>query len=134
MLVLCCYNSEMRFKLFSALICLFVFSSCEEEKKLEDHIYKTWDMEWKRCGVYLNAYDGKIHFNETDSVDDGWFVQQGHDTVWFQFLILNNSQLQILESNDSSWLGIIDFEEFGTTRISFERQLKECDKELWRFN
>lgn len=123
----------MRFTFLFSLICLLFFTSCEEELKLEDYVYKTWDLEWKKCGIYLNAYDGNIHFNETDSVDDGWFKQQGSDTVDFKFLILNNNQLQVIESSDSKWLGILNFEEFGQTRIIFERPQKECENELWRF-
>lgn len=124
----------MRFALLFPLFAALLFSSCEEDLKLEDYLFKTWDLEWKRCDLYFNTYNTKLHFNETDSVDDGWYKEQGADTVKFQFSIINNKQLQITESSDAKWLGILDFEEFGLKRIVFKREEIDCTNELWKFN
>tara|TARA_Y100000739_G_C20515607_1_gene421668 strand:+ start:702 stop:1034 length:333 start_codon:yes stop_codon:yes gene_type:complete len=106
---------------------------CEKSEKIEDYIYKTWDLDWKQCGVYQNRYDAKVNFTQTDSADYGWFVEQGRDTVKFDVEIVSDRQINLLMVTDSIWEGSLTINEFSSGTLVFEKENKECANEVYHF-
>jgi len=118
---------------FLVIASVFTFLSCEKSENLDLHLYDTWDLEWKQCGIYQNYYQAKINFTQTDSIDFGWFKQQGFDTVYFDTIqIIDNSTVQII-SSDSTWDGNIKVNEFQKGRLMLERSIPGCENEAFRF-
>jgi len=115
------------------LIVIFSFFGCEKPENIEGYIFKTWELDWKQCGVYQNKYDIKINFTQTDSIYYGWVLEQGKDTVMFNVEVLNDNQVVLFESTDSIWDGVLNIKDFNTGLLLFEREIKQCNNELFRF-
>lgn len=117
---------------FLLVLVLITATSCEEEMSLESVISDTKDLQWKRCGFYQNQYSAKIYFNVTDSLNDGWYLEEG-DTSFFYFTVINNETVQIDSSSNSAWSGELKVERYSKNSILFERTYKSCDSELFYF-
>ena len=112
---------------------VFMLLSCEKSENLDLHLYDTWDLEWKQCGIYQNYYQAKINFTQTDSINFGWFKQQGFDTVHFDTIqIIDNSTVQIV-SLDSTWNGDLKVNEYQKGRLMLQRNVLGCENEEFRF-
>lgn len=122
----------MSIRKFVFLLLSVVLVSCEKETKLEDFVDGTWDLFWKQCGPYFNKHDSKINFTVTDSINSGWFLEEGLDTVFFNFTFVGDENLN-LSTTDSLWNGNLKFSEFGNTRLIFQKDNKECTDETYRF-
>lgn len=122
----------MRREILPLLLLLVVLFGCEKSENIEDHLYNTWQLEWKQCGIYQNIYNAQINFSQTDSTKIGWFKEQGADTIQFNLTVIDNENIQ-LESSDSIWNGNIVISEFQEGRLVFEKENKECDNELFKF-
>ncbi len=123
----------MRIFKIIVLVSPFFILGCEKSEKIEDYIYKTWDLDWKQCGVYQNRYDAKVNFTQTDSADYGWFVEQGRDTVKFDVEIVSDRQINLLMVTDSIWEGSLTINEFSSGTLVFEKENKECANEVYHF-
>lgn len=120
--------------LFVSILGVMIVSSCEKDEMIKDNLFKTWDLEWKQCGVYHNSYDAKLNFSTTDSGDFGWFKEQGEDTIFFDIEVVSDEKVFVKNSTDSLWDGALDVEEFFSHRLVFQREQVECENELFRFN
>ena len=115
------------------LMFLFPVLGCEKNENIEQYIFKTWDLDWKQCGIYQNKYDTKINFTQTDSTHFGWLLEQGRDSVKFNFEIVNNSTISLFGSSDSIWNGVINVININTGLLVFEKEIQECASEMYRF-
>ena len=115
------------------LMFLFPVLGCEKNENIEQYIFKTWDLDWKQCGIYQNKYDTKINFTQTDSIHFGWLLEQGRDSVNFNFEILNNNTISLFASTDSIWNGVINVININTGLLVFEKEIQECTSEMYRF-
>tara|TARA_B100001741_G_scaffold283889_1_gene259124 strand:+ start:618 stop:965 length:348 start_codon:yes stop_codon:yes gene_type:complete len=112
---------------------LFPVLGCEKNENIEEYIFKTWELDWKQCGIYQNKYDIKINFTQTDSIHFGWLLEQGRDSVNFNFEILNNNTISLFASTDSIWNGVINVININTGLLVFEKEIQECTSEMYRF-
>jgi len=115
------------------LMFLFPVLGCEKNQNIEQYIFKTWDLDWKQCGIYQNKYDTKINFTQTDSTHFGWLLEQGRDSVKFNFEIVNNNTISLFGSSDSIWNGVINVININTGLLVFEKEIQECASEMYRF-
>tara|TARA_B100000963_G_C22512494_1_gene619036 strand:- start:159 stop:533 length:375 start_codon:yes stop_codon:yes gene_type:complete len=115
------------------LVFLFPVFGCEKNENIEEYIFKTWDLDWKQCGIYQNRYDIKINFTQTDSIHYGWVLEQGKDSIKFTMDILNRNKILLSESTDSIWAGVLKINELNTRVLVFEKEVKECSSEMYRF-
>lgn len=115
------------------LMFLFPVLGCEKNENIEQYIFKTWDLDWKQCGIYQNKYDTKINFTQTDSTHFGWLLEQGRDSVKFNFEIVNNNTISLFGSSDSIWNGVINVININTGLLVFEKEIQECASEMYRF-
>ena len=115
------------------LMFLFPVLGCEKNENIEQYIFKTWDLDWKQCGIYQNKYDTKINFTQTDSTHFGWLLEQGRDSVKFNFEIVNNNTISLFGSSDSIWNGVINVININTGLLLFEKEIQECASEMYRF-
>tara|TARA_B100000674_G_scaffold208703_1_gene170742 strand:+ start:170 stop:544 length:375 start_codon:yes stop_codon:yes gene_type:complete len=115
------------------LLFLFPVLGCEKNENIEEYIFKTWDLDWKQCGVYQNKYDTKINFSETDSIHYGWVLEQGKDSVKFNMEILNTNSILLSETTDSTWGGVLKIKDLNMGLLVFEKEVKECSNEIYRF-
>ena len=115
------------------LMFLFPVLGCEKNENIEQYIFKTWDLDWKQCGIYQNKYDTKINFTQTDSTHFGWLLEQGRDSVKFNFEIVNNNTISLFGSSDSIWSGVINVININTGLLVFEKEIQECASEMYRF-
>ena len=115
------------------LMFLFPVLGCEKNENIEEYIFKTWELDWKQCGIYQNKYDTKINFTQTDSIHFGWLLEQGRDSVKFNFEILNNNTISLFASTDSIWNGVINVININTGLLVFEKEIQECTSEMYRF-
>ena len=116
------------------LIFIFAILGCEKNENNEEHIFKTWDLDWKQCDIYQNKYDTKLNFTQTDSIHYGWLLEQGKDTVKFNLQIINNNnEIILLESTDSIWEGCLKIKELNSGLLVFEKEVQECTNEIYRF-
>ena len=111
---------------------LFILG-CEKSENIEDFLFKTWDLEWKQCGIYQNKYDAQINFTQTDSIDFGWFIEKGEDTVRFNFKISSNDQIILTEVSDSLWEGVLTINRISTAVFDFEKEVQGCVNERYHF-
>ena len=123
----------MRLVKIILLMFLFPVLGCEKNENIEEYIFKTWDLDWKQCGIYQNKYDTKINFTQTDSIHFGWLLEQGRDSVNFNFEILNNNTISLFASTDSIWNGVINVININTGLLVFEKEIQECTSEMYRF-
>ena len=115
------------------LMFLFPVLGCEKNENIEQYIFKTWDLDWKQCGIYQNKYDTKINFTQTDSTHFGWLLEQGRDSVKFNFEIVNNNTISLFGSSDSIWNGVINVININTGLLLFEKEIQEGASEMYRF-
>ena len=115
------------------LMFLFPVLGCEKNENIEQYIFKTWDLDWKQCGIYQNKYDTKINFTQTDSTHFGWLLEQGRDSVKFNFEIVNNNTISLFGSSDSIWNGVINVININTGLLLFEKEIQECASEMYLF-
>ncbi len=115
------------------LMFLFPVLGCEKNENIEQYIFKTWYLDWKQCGIYQNKYDTKINFTQTDSTHFGWLLEQGRDSVKFNFEIVNNNTISLFGSSDSIWNGVINVININTGLLVFEKEIQECASEMYRF-
>lgn len=120
---------------FLALSFLFLFAlyGCEKGEVLEDHLFSSWSLHWKQCGVYHNRYDAQISFTETDSTDFGSYSEHGFETVTFDVEIINDQEVLLFNASDSMWNGSLSIKSFSKNRLEFDREHKGCLEELFRF-
>jgi len=123
----------MRLVKIILLMFLFPVLGCEKNENIEEYIFKTWELDWKQCGIYQNKYDTKINFTQTDSIHFGWLLEQGRDSVNFNFEILNNNTISLFASTDSIWNGVINVININTGLLVFEKEIQECTSEMYRF-
>jgi len=123
----------MRLVKIILLMFLFPVLGCEKNENIEEYIFKTWELDWKQCGIYQNKYDIKINFTQTDSIHFGWLLEQGRDSVNFNFEILNNNTISLFASTDSIWNGVINVININTGLLVFEKEIQECTSEMYRF-
>ena len=123
----------MRLVKIILLMFLFPVLGCEKNENIEEYIFKTWELDWKQCGIYQNKYDIKINFTQTDSIHFGWLLEQGRDSVNFNFEILNNNTISLFASTDSIWNGVINVININTGLLLFEKEIQECASEMYRF-
>ena len=123
----------MRLVKIILLMFLFPVLGCEKNENIEEYIFKTWELDWKQCGIYQNKYDTKINFTQTDSIHFGWLLEQGRDSVNFNFEILNNNTISLFASTDSIWNGVINVININTGLLLFEKEIQECASEMYRF-
>ena len=123
----------MRAKKIILLVFLFPVFGCEKNENIEEYIFKTWDLDWKQCGVYQNKYDIKINFTQTDSIHYGWVLEQGKDSVKFNMEILNTNSILLSETTDSTWDGVLKIKDLNMGLLVFEKEVKECANEIYRF-
>ena len=117
----------------SIFLLTIVLFSCEAEDSLNNVINKNWDLDWKQCGPYHNQFDAVLSFNLTDSTSDGWFLEQGFDTVYFEASVLSNEAIYIEKATDLDWNGELKVHDFGLNRLDVERKYVGCEKEMFRF-
>ncbi|MFT4899691.1 MAG: hypothetical protein ACI9U0_001489 [Flavobacteriales bacterium] len=117
----------------SIILLTITLFSCEAEDSLNDVINQTWDLDWKKCGPYHNQFDAVLLFNLTDSTSDGWFLEQGFDTVYFEASILSNEAIYIEKATDGGWNGELKVHDFGLNRLDVERKNVGCENEMFRF-
>lgn len=110
-----------------------LFVSCEDEQQLEDAIDKTWQMEWKRCGAYYNQHGGRLYFTFNDSVQTGWYLQPGIDTVHFNIVSVTNEQVVLDSLSSNNFATVLFIESFGTNVLEFSTNNVKCDNEFFRF-
>ncbi len=115
------------------LVSVFIFLGCEKPGNIDEYIFKTWELDWKQCGVYQNKYDTKINFTQTDSIHYGWVLEQGKDSVKFTMEIVNSNKILLSEATDSIWEGILKINELNTRVLVFEKEVQECSREMYRF-
>tara|TARA_B100001540_G_C15504833_1_gene505288 strand:- start:327 stop:701 length:375 start_codon:yes stop_codon:yes gene_type:complete len=115
------------------LLSIFFVSGCEQVENTEEYLFDTWDLDWKQCGVYQNKYDAKLTFTQDDSIAHGWFLEQGKDSVKFTVEIINSDEILLSESTDSVWEGTLRIKEISIGLLIFEKEVQECEKELYRF-
>lgn len=111
---------------------LFIWG-CGASENIEEFLFKTWALEWKQCGIYQNKYDAQINFTQTDSLDFGWFLQQGEDTIKFNFNISSNEQLILTQATDSAWEGVLSINKLSTGIFDFEKEVQKCANERYHF-
>lgn len=121
------------YKYLLFVLSLVVIVSCEKSDALEDHLFGTWDLEWKQCGIYHNSYDAQINFTDTDTTDFGWYYLKGEDTVTFDVRIINNESVELSNTSNVNWNGNLNILEYSAKRLIFERPEKACDNEKFRF-
>lgn len=115
---------------FLLLFCLFF--SCTEELSLEDVVSKTWDLKWQKCGLYQSSIDAKIKFNITDTINDGWYLEDS-DTSFFQFEIIDNRTILLDSTSNINWSGVLKVSKYSLNNLEFERSNKSCENELYSF-
>jgi len=120
-------------RIIKVLVTVLFISGCEKSENIEDFLFKTWDLEWKQCGIYQNKYDAQINFTQTDSADFGWFIQKGEDTVRFNFKISSNEQITLTEVSDTLWKGVLTINRISTAVFDFEKEVQECENERYHF-
>jgi len=120
-------------RIIKVLVTVLFISGCEKSENIEDFLFKTWDLEWKQCGIYQNKYDAQINFTQTDSTDFGWFIQKGEDTVRFNFKISSNEQITLTEVSDTLWKGVLTINRISTSVFDFEKEVQECENERYHF-
>ena len=123
----------MRILKITVILALLFLFGCEKTENIEEVLLKTWELEWKQCGIYQNKYDAQINFTQTDSLDFGWFLQQGKDTVKFNFKISSNMQLILTEATDSVWEGVLSINKLSIGTFDFEKEVQECVNERYHF-
>ena len=123
----------MRILKITVILALLFLFGCEKTENIEEVLLKTWELEWKQCGIYQNKYDAQINFTQTDSLDFGWFLQQGKDTVKFNFKISSNEQLILTEATDSVWEGVLSINKLSIGTLDFEKEVQECVNERYHF-
>jgi hypothetical protein len=123
----------MRYLTIIFLILSFTFLGCKKSSNIDEFIFKTWQLDWKQCGIYQNKYDAKINFTKTDSTDFGWFLEQGSDSVKFSLSIVNNNKILLSEASDSTWEGVLNLKKLDKGVLVFEREIQECIDELYHF-
>ena len=109
-----------------------LFFSCSEELTLEDIVSKTWDLKWKKCGLYQSSIDAKIKFNITDTINNGWYLE-GSDTSFFQFVIIDNRTILLDSASNIDWSGVLKVSKYSSNNLEFERSNKSCENELYSF-
>lgn len=109
-----------------------LFFSCSEELTLEDIISKTWDLRWKKCGLYQSSIDAKIKFNITDTINNGWYLE-GSDTSFFQFGIIDNRTILLDSASNIDWSGVLKVSKYSSINLELERSNKSCENELYSF-
>ena len=109
-----------------------LFFSCSEELTLEDIISKTWDLRWKKCGLYQSSIDAKIKFNITDTINNGWYLE-GSDTSFFQFVIIDNRTILLDSASNIDWSGVLKVSKYSSNNLELERSNKSCENELYSF-
>ena len=109
-----------------------LFFSCSEELTLEDIVSKTWDLKWKKCGLYQSSIDAKINFNTTDTINDGWYLENS-DTSFFQFQIIDNRTILLDSATNIDWSGVLKVSNYSSNHLEFERSNKSCENELYSF-
>jgi len=109
-----------------------LFFSCSEELTLEDIISKTWDLRWKKCGLYQSSIDAKIKFNITDTINNGWYLE-GSDTSFFQFGIIDNRTILLDSASNIDWSGVLKVSKYSSNNLELERSNKSCENELYSF-
>ena len=114
---------------------MFLFSvlGCEKNENIEQYIFKTWDLDWKQCGIYQNKHNTKINFTQTDSIHYGWVLEQGRDSVKFNMEILNTNSILLSETSDYTWEGVLKIKDLNIGLLVFEKEVKECTNEIYRF-
>lgn len=117
---------------YLSLFFLFTFSACENEVELEEVLSGTMELKWKRCGFYHNQISAKINFNQTDSLNDGWYLEDG-DTSFFYFTITGNETILIDSSSNTEWIGELSVSKFSNNSLEFQKATKFCDSELYYF-
>ena len=114
------------------LLLSIFFVSCGAEEELEDVISKTWDLKWRKCGLYQSSIDAQINFNLTDSINSGWY-REGEDTSYFQFEIVNNQTVLLDSVSNNDWSGVLKVSQYSSNLLELERTNKECENELYSF-
>ena len=66
-------------------------------------------------------------------MDFGWLLEQGRDSVKFNFEIVNNNTISLFGSSDSIWSGVINVININTGLLVFEKEIQECTSEMYRF-
>ena len=110
----------------------FLFISCSEELTLEDIVSKTWDLKWKKCGLYQSSIDAKINFNTTDTINDGWYLENS-DTSFFQFQIIDNRTILLDSASNIDWSGVLKVSNYSSNHLELERSNKSCENEIYSF-
>lgn len=114
------------------VIVSFLFIGCEEDQDFAETIEGTWKLEWKRCEIYHNDFESVLKFSFTDSTQNGWVTQQ-EDTTYFDFVLSSNQSIEIVNATNNSWNGIMKFTRVSERYISFEREQKGCENELFQY-
>ncbi len=123
----------MRILKITVLFAILFLFSCDKTENIDEILLKTWKLEWKQCGIYQNKYDYQINFTQTDSLDFGWFLHQGEDTVKFNFEIASNEKLLLTEATDSIWEGVLSINKISNGVFDFEKEVQECANERYHF-
>lgn len=119
-------------KLIYFLLISLLFFSCTEELRLEDVVSKTWDLKWKKCGLYQSSIDAKIKFDITDTINSGWYLE-GSDTSFFQFEIIDNRTILLDSASNIDWSGVLKVSNYSSSNLELERSNKSCENELYSF-
>lgn len=130
-------NGKRSYMLQQLKILLFFVSiflmSCEDKQQLVDSVNKTWQMEWKRCGLYYNQYGGALNFTFNDIVQRGWYLQTGIDTVQFDIVSVTNEKIILDNLSSDDFASELLIESFGANVLEFETNNSKCDNEFFRF-
>ncbi len=99
---------------------------------MEDIVSKTWDLKWKKCGLYQSSIDAKINFNITDTINNGWY-HENSDTSFFQFQIIDNRTILLDSSSNTDWSGVLNVSNYSSNHLELERSNKSCENEVYSF-
>lgn len=99
---------------------------------MEDIVSKTWDLKWKKCGLYQSSIDAKINFNITDTINNGWY-HENSDTSFFQFQIIDNRTILLDSSSNTDWSGVLNVSHYSSNHLELERSNKSCENEVYSF-
>lgn len=106
--------------------------SCSAEEELENVISKTWDLKWKKCGLYQSSIDAQMNFNITDSINYGWYLE-GVDTSFFQFEIIDNRTILLDSASNVDWSDVLKVYDYSSNHLELERSNKGCENEMFHF-
>jgi hypothetical protein len=106
--------------------------SCGAEDELEDVISKTWNLRWKKCGLYQSSIDAQMKFNLTDTIKDGWYLEAG-DTSFFNFEIIDNRTILLDSASNLDWSDVLKVSKYSSNNLELTRTHTKCENEMYSF-